>query len=67
VGQVVEPGTLLGYSGETGVCRGPCLTFFVLKAVNAASFRTFELRFDVEGDGRGQALRNGSSYTVPDY
>lgn len=66
IGQRVEAGELLGYTGNTGYSGGPHLHFMVFKARNGHSRESIPLRFKVEGFGRPQVLRQGHVYQAPD-
>lgn len=65
VGQRVETGQLLGYSGNTGYSNYPQLGFWVMRPRNGNAEQTFELTFELE-DGE-EPLEPGTTYTVPDF
>ncbi len=65
VGQVVQAGDLLGYSGHTGFADGPHLHFMVFRAVNGHHRESFPTRFEVDGESEPVQLREGRAYRCP--
>ncbi len=65
MGQRVEEGELLGYSGNTGYTNGPHLHFMVYKAVNGHRRKSIPLKFSVAGSEQPQPMREGMVYTAP--
>ncbi|MBT9582214.1 M23 family metallopeptidase [bacterium] len=65
VGQAVNAGDLIGYSGTTGHTATPQLAFCVFKALNGKSKQFFSLRFATSDSPHGAPLRTGVSYQPP--
>lgn len=65
MGQRVEAGELLGYSGNTGYTNGPHLHFMVYKAVNGRRRKSIPMKFLVAGTDHPQTMREGMSFTAP--
>lgn len=62
VGQRVETGELIGFSGNTGT-YGPHLHFMVFTAVDGKSHRSVPVRFHMS-NGTGVFLQQGKAYTA---
>jgi len=60
LGQAIQPGQLLGYSGNTGYSSGPHLHFSVFKPKNGKERESIPIRFSV--GGRAAILMAGQSY-----
>ena len=65
VGQTVNEGDPIGYSGKTGHTATPQLAFCVFKALNGKSKQFFSLRFATSDSPQGAPLRSGVSYHPP--
>lgn len=62
MGQEVEAGELLGYSGDTGYSNGPHLHFMVFRAVDGRRRESLPCRFVVEGSRAPISLQTDGTY-----
>jgi murein DD-endopeptidase MepM/ murein hydrolase activator NlpD len=64
VGDVVQAGNVIGFSGNTGFSQGPHLHFSVFKAKNGRERLSLPVKFLVAGGG-AQILEAGRTYLAP--
>jgi hypothetical protein len=65
VGQSIQAGQLLGYSGQTGQVNTPALGFYVTSLSSGLTYQYQKLSFDLDRSGRGQQLHPLQSYSAP--
>jgi len=63
VGDIVQRGSLVGYSGNTGYSSGPHLHFAVFKAINAKKTHSIPIKFDCSDGIVNEPIR-GVFYTA---
>lgn len=61
VGQKIQRGQLIGYSGKTGYAQGPHLHFIVYKAIDGTHRESFPVKF-MSVDGVVETPKRGVSY-----
>jgi murein DD-endopeptidase MepM/ murein hydrolase activator NlpD len=64
VGEWVDTGSLIGYSGQTGNCSGPMLAFQVFRGGDGKSIQSFPLQFLTSDSDDPVSLEPGRSYTA---
>lgn len=62
LGDTVQEGQLIGYSGNTGYSSGPHLHFDIYKAINGSSTETIQSQFKTSGGVL--TITSGQSYTA---
>ena len=62
VGDTIEAGDLIGYSGNTGFSSGPHLHFSVFKTRNGSQRQTLPVKFRTS-DAMSLTLAEGKNYT----
>lgn len=64
VGEWVDVGSVVGYSGQTGNCAGPMLSFQVFRGVDGKVVQSFPLQFITSDSDDALYLEAGRSYTA---